>query len=98
MERAGRYGCAGGEESWQGTSWTCNRQEEREGRGFLLTWPLLEVVDESAEYMVYCCAASGNRETMMVGKSIAVNFFHMQWLGKSLPLNHFRIKMVKEGI
>ena len=29
---------------------------------------------------------------------MAVNFFHEQWMGKTLPLNHFRIKAVKEGI
>ena len=31
------------------------------------------------------------------GQKVAVNF-HEQWMGKSLPLNHFRIKAVKEGI
>ena len=29
---------------------------------------------------------------------MAVNFFHEQWMGKTLPLNHFRIKAIKEGI
>ena len=29
---------------------------------------------------------------------MAINFFHEQWMGKTLPLNHFRIKAVKEGI
>ena len=29
---------------------------------------------------------------------MAVNFFHEQWMGKTLPLNYFRIKAVKEGI
>ena len=58
----------------------------------------LEVVDELAEYVAYCCAVRGNRESTVVGKLVAVNFFHEQWMGKSLPRNHFRIKAVKEGI
>lgn len=49
--------------------------------------------------MAYCCAARGNWETMMAGKSIVVNFFfRMQWLGRSLLVNNFWIKMVEEGI
>ena len=51
-----------------------------------------------AEYMAYCCAVRGNRETTVAGKLVAVNFFHEQWVGRSLPLKHFRIKAVKEGI
>ena len=58
----------------------------------------LEVVDELAEYMAYCCAVRGNRDSTVAGKLVAVNFFHEQWMGKSLSLNHFRIKAVKVGI
>lgn len=29
---------------------------------------------------------------------VAGNFFLEQWVGKSLPLNHFRIKAVKDDI
>ena len=54
----------------------------------------LELVDELAEYTTYCCAVRGNRESTVVGKMVAVNFFHEQWMGKSLALNHFRIKAV----
>ena len=32
------------------------------------------------------------------GQLVAVNFFHEQWMGKTLPLKHFRIRAVKEGI
>lgn len=56
------------------------------------------VVDELAKYMVYCCAALGNREATIVGKIVAVDLFHGPWTGRSSPLNHFRIKAVKEGI
>ena len=55
-------------------------------------------MDELAEYMAYCCAVRGNRESTVAGKLVEVNLFHEQWMGKSLPLNHFRIKVVKEGI
>ena len=58
----------------------------------------LKVVDELAEYMTFCCAVRGNRESTVAGKLVAVKFFHEQWMGKSLPLNHFRIKAVREGI
>ena len=46
----------------------------------------------------YCYAVRGNRESTLAGKLVAVNFFHEQWMGKSLPLNHFRIKTDREGI
>ena len=58
----------------------------------------LEVVDELVEHMAYCCAVRGNQEPTVAGKLVAVNFFHEQGMGKSLPLNHSRIKAVKEGI
>ena len=56
----------------------------------------LEVVDELAEYVAYCCAVRGNRESTVAGKLVAVKFFHEQWMGKMLPLNDFRIKAVKK--
>ena len=34
----------------------------------------------------------------MAGKLVAVNLYHEQWVGVSLPLQHFRIKAVKKGI
>ena len=58
----------------------------------------LEVVDDLVKYVAYCCAVRGNRESTVAGKLVAVNFFHQQWMGRSLPLNHSRIKAVKEGI
>ena len=53
----------------------------------------LDVVDELAE-----CAAQGNRETTIAGQLIAVNVLYEQWVRTLLPLDHFRIKAVKEGI
>ena len=41
----------------------------------------VEVVDELAEYMAYCGAARGTRETPIAGKLVAVNFSHKQWAG-----------------
>ena len=41
---------------------------------------------------------TGNRETTVAGKLVAVNLFHEQWVGRSPPLNRFRIKAAKEGI
>jgi len=38
----------------------------------------LEVVDESAGYMAYRCAARGNREKTIAGNLVTVNFFHEQ--------------------
>ena len=57
----------------------------------------LDVVDELAEYMAYCCAIRGNRETTVAGKLVTVNFFHEQWVGRTLLSNYFQIKAVKEG-
>ena len=47
-------------------------------------------MDELAEYMAYCCAVRGNGESALAGKLVAVNFFHEQWMGKSLPLKPFQ--------
>lgn len=32
------------------------------------------------------------------GQVLTGNFFHEQWMGRSLPLNHFWVKAVKKGI
>ena len=44
-------------------------------------------MDELAEPGVYDC-----------GQNCSSRFFHEQWIGRSLPQNHFLIKAVKEGI
>lgn len=45
--------------------------------------------------MAYCCAVRGGRESTVVAKPVAVKFFHEQWMGRSLTLNHFWIKIRK---
>ena len=55
-------------------------------------------MDDLAEYMTYCCAARGNGETMIAGNLVAGNFFHEQWVRRSLALDYLRIKAVKGGI
>ena len=72
------------------------REWKEKGCWLETTASKIEVVDELAEYMAYCCVARGNREKTRVGKLVAVNFFHEQWVGRSLPLDHFRVKAVKK--
>ena len=55
-------------------------------------------MDERAEYIAYCCAVRGNRESTVAVKLVAVQFFHEQWMRKSLTQKHFRIKTVREWI
>ena len=43
-----------------------------------------------------CVRAGGVRGVLLRGT--AINVFHEQWVGRSLPLDHFWIKTVKEGI
>ena len=38
-----------------------------------------------------------NRESKVSGKLVAVKFFHDQWMEKSPPLNHLRIKTKRKG-
>ena len=78
--------------------WVKWREWRRRSRWLEATAPEPEVVDELAEYMAYCGAARGTRETPIAGKLVAVNFSHKQWVGRSLPLDHFRIKAAKGGI
>ena len=57
-----------------------------------------ELVEELTEFMAYCCAERKNEEATVAGKLITVNFYHEQWVGLSSPLQHVRIKAVKNGI
>ena len=57
-----------------------------------------ELVEKLAEFMAYCCAERKNKEATVAGKLVAVSFYHEQWVGLSLPLQHFRIKAVWKGI
>ena len=57
-----------------------------------------ELVEKLAEFMAYCCAERKNKEATVAGKLVAANFYHEQWVGSSLLLQHFRIKAVRKGI
>lgn len=57
-----------------------------------------ELVDDLMLFMAYCCAVRGNKEGTIMEKLQAVNFYHGQWVDLSLPLDHFRIKAVRQGI
>jgi len=36
----------------------------------------MELVGELVEFMGYCCAEKGNKESTVVGKLVAINFYH----------------------
>ena len=57
-----------------------------------------ELVAELAEFMGYCCAEKENKETTIAGKLVAINFYHEQSVGLSLPLGTPLIKSVEQGI
>ena len=57
-----------------------------------------ELVEELTEFIAYCCAEGRNKEATVAGKLMAVNFYHEQWGGLTLPLQHFRIQAVKKRI
>ena len=57
-----------------------------------------ELVEELTGFMAYCCAERKNMEATVAGKLMAVNLYHEQWRGLSLPLQHFRIQAVKKGV
>ena len=48
--------------------------------------------------MAFCCAVKPNKEATVAGKLVAVNFYHQQWVGLSLPINYVRVRAVRQGI
>ena len=48
--------------------------------------------------LAYCSEGRKNKEATVAGKLMVVNFYHEQWEGLSLPLQHFRIKAVEKEI
>ena len=56
------------------------------------------MVEELLRYMAFCCAVKRNKEATVAGKLVAVNFYHEQWVGLSLPISHVRVKAVRQGI
>ena len=57
-----------------------------------------ELEAELTELMTYCCARKGTKELTIAGKSVAVQFYHEQFVGLSLPLGNPLIRSVKQGI
>ena len=55
------------------------------------------LVEELTEFMAYCCAEGKNKEATVAGKLMAVNVYHEQWGGLSLPLQPVRNQAVKKG-
>lgn len=73
--------------AWQ--LWVKWRKWRRKSYWLKATASEMEVVDELAGYMVYCCAALGNQKTTIAEKIVAVDLFYRQWTGRSSPLNYF---------
>ena len=55
------------------------------------------MAEELAQYMAFCCAVKRNKEVAVVGKLVAVNAYHEQWVGLSLPIKHVRVRAVRQG-
>lgn len=64
----------------------------------LIRREISSAVDELAEYKAYYCALRETREMTIEVNLVTINFCREQWVGRLLPLDHFRIKVVKEGI
>ena len=58
----------------------------------------MELVKELVEFMAYCCAGKGSKESTTVGKLVAINFYHEQFLGLSVPMSNPLIRSVRQGI
>ena len=55
------------------------------------------LADELAEIVAYCCAERKNKEAIVVGKLMVVNFYYEQWGRRlSLPRKQFRIEDVEK--
>ena len=59
---------------------------------------LLEELETPAEFMSYSCAEKQEKEATVAEKLEAVNFYHEQGVGLSLPVQHVRIKAARKGI
>ena len=57
-----------------------------------------ELAAEIKEFMGYCCAGHGYKESTIAGKLVAVQFHHEQFVGLSLPLGNPLIRSVNQGI
>ena len=57
-----------------------------------------EIVEELVQYIAFCCAVKRNKDATVAGKLVAVNVCHEQWVGLSLPINHVRVRAVRQEI
>lgn len=48
--------------------------------------------------MGYCCAGKYNKKSTIVGKSVAINCYHQQFLGLPVPLGNPLIRSARQGI
>ena len=48
--------------------------------------------------MEYCCAREENTDSTIAGKLVAVQFYHEEFVGLSLPLGNPLIRSVQQGI
>ena len=48
----------------------------------------MELVGKSVDFMGYCCVGKGNEVSTIGGKLVAVNFYHEQFLGLSVPMKN----------
>ena len=58
----------------------------------------MELVGELVEFMGCCCAGKENKESTIVGKLVAIKFYHEQFLGLSAPMSNPLIRSLKQGI
>ena len=57
-----------------------------------------ELAAELTEYIGYCCARKGSKESIIAGKLVAVQLYHEQFVGLSSPLSNPLISSGKQGI
>ena len=53
------------------------------------------LVGELVEFMGYCCAGKESKESTIVGKLVAMNFYHGQFLGLPVPMSN---SLIRQGI
>lgn len=46
----------------------------------------VELVGELVEFMGYCCARKGKKESTILGKLVAINFYQEEFVGLSVPM------------
>ena len=54
----------------------------------------MKLVRELVEFVGYCWAGKGINESTVVGKLLAINFYHEQVLGLSVPTSNPLIRSV----